>query len=154
MTPSIFRGMIVAHWALVLAGAALGWIGHGHPESLRDAYLALPQPWFLRHDAIVLPVAAILGVWMLVSTVGLFCFKRWGRTLSLWLTAIGLALSWSFGVVLSGGLEWMLHDAAMMLWGAALACAYWSPLAARFAPSGTSDPAAHASQIRDTQDSP
>jgi hypothetical protein len=154
MTPSIFRSMIVAHWALVLAGGTLGWIGHGHPDSLREAYLALPQPWFLRHDAIVLPVAAILAALMLAGTVGLFQFKRWGRTLSLWLTAIGLALSWSFGVVLSGGLEWMLHDAAMMLWGAALACAYWSPLAARFAPSGASDPNARASQIRETQDSP
>jgi hypothetical protein len=78
--------------------------------------------------AVLLPwlVAAFAGV------IGLFLFKRWGRALSLYSTALGFFLFPFFGPVVSSGVSYALDEAAITLWGAALAVAFFSPISERF----------------------
>lgn len=78
--------------------------------------------------AILLPwiIAALVGV------IGIFLFKRWGRTLSLYSTAIGFLIVPFLGSVASSGLSYALDQASFTLWGAVLAVAYFSPISELF----------------------
>jgi len=70
----------------------------------------------------------------LVGLVGLFRFKAWGRTVSLYATPAALVVEACAGATLSSGVENALLGAASMLWGAVLALAYFSPVRSRFGP--------------------
>ena len=79
---------------------------------------------------------AILGVIMLVtaivSTYGLFRFRRWSRPLSVFSSAVGLPLYILKGQFVVSGYSEVLAQLSLLLGGAVLACAYWSPLRERF----------------------
>jgi hypothetical protein len=78
---------------------------------------------------------AILLPWLaaaLVGVIGLFLFKPWGRPLSLWSTVLSFFLIAFLGPVVSSGVAYSLDQAAMALWGVALALAYFPPVAERF----------------------
>lgn len=66
-----------------------------------------------------------------VGFAGLFLLKRWGRTLSLGITLLCLPLYLLTGPTMSSPIEAMLTDASTLAWGACLALAYYSPVAAR-----------------------
>jgi len=78
--------------------------------------------------AILLPwlVAALAGV------VGIFLFKRWGRTLSLYSTVFGFFITPFLGSFAGSGLSSGLDEASFTLWGVALAMSYFSPVSERF----------------------
>ncbi len=136
MTVRLFRGLIVVSLLLGLAGVLVDeMFASLLPASLHDALDDLPRPmwtdsvwgwvWF---GGLVL-LLLIVGV---VGTIGLFMLRRWGRTASLWLTFLLMLLSVWAGPHALSGVGWALYDASLILWGAVLAGAYWSPLAARF----------------------
>jgi hypothetical protein len=78
--------------------------------------------------AILLPwlVAALAGV------VGIFLFKRWGRTLSLYSTVFGFFITPFLGSFAGSGLSSALDEASFTLWGAALAMSYFSSVSEHF----------------------
>ena len=80
----------------------------------------------LRRGEVGRHVAALAGV------VGIFLFKRWGRALSLYSTALGFLLVPFIGPGVYSGLTSALDEVSFTLWGAVLAMAYFSPLAERF----------------------
>ena len=136
MTVRLFRGLIVASLLLGVAGGIADWVFPPPlPTSLAEAQDSLPLPapmasawgWLLTGG-----FGALLLVAGVVATVALWMVRRWGRTASLWLTILVIPVSvWAGPSVLSG-VGWALYEASLMLWGAVLAAAYWSPLAPRF----------------------
>jgi hypothetical protein len=94
----------------------------------RASALSLVESYPLISLAVLLP-------WLLASfagVIGLFLFKQWGRSLSLYSTALGFFLFPFFGPVVSSGVSYALDEAAITLWGAALAVAFFSPISERF----------------------
>jgi hypothetical protein len=74
----------------------------------------------------------VLFACALAGTAGLFLFRRWGRRLSTWTSILALSTYPFLGPFLHSGWGTLCIDASMMLWGAALAMAYFSPIRARF----------------------
>jgi len=89
-------------------------------------------------------IATGVGMTALAITVvgfaGLFLLKRWGRALSLGITVLCFPLYLLTGPTLSSPIEAMLTDASTLAWGACLALAYYSPVAARIEGRVTSGP--------------
>lgn len=140
MTAAGFRWLVVAAWLLAVAGASLDALCPALlPEGMRlaweaweEAPLWLPDaPWALALLAGALGALLLLG---LAACVAMCRFRAWGRSASLWITVLALPLGVWAGPGVQSGWSTALLDAAAMLWGAALAAAYWSPLARRFAP--------------------
>ncbi len=73
------------------------------------------------------------------STVGLFFFRRWARSVSLYVTILGFGLYPFLGPTVISPWSGALSDASFMLWGAILAIAYFSPLRDRFSPQPAND---------------
>ena len=136
MTVRLFRGLIVASLLLGVAGGIVDWVFPSLlPTSLAEAQDSLPLPALMEFDWGWLLIGGF-GALLLVggggATVALWMLRRWGRTASLWFTILTVPLSVWEGAFAHSGVAWALSDLALMLWGAVLAAAYWSPLAARF----------------------
>lgn len=143
MTDIRFRCLIILSALLFLAVMLAGWFPPGYSDQLAQAYENEPMPW-LNADGepsvALMAVALASLVVMIAGYVGLFLFKPWGRWLSLYSSVIGLAFYPLGGAMLLSPLEALLTDASMMVWGAVLAIAYFSPVAARFRGMRAADP--------------
>ncbi|WP_242112124.1 hypothetical protein [Luteimonas aquatica] len=138
-----FRWLLVLHVALIAGAVAAGLAPGGYSPALADAYAQEPMGWLDGLSAsaqspqvgLWLTLALVIGLagLMLAGIVGMFLFKRWGRTLSLAITLAGLVLSAFAGPSLTSPVEGMLWEASTLAWGAILAMAYCTPLQARFA---------------------
>ena len=140
MNPStIFRFFVVASIALAGLGGTVDFLAPGLlPSALNEAYeayLATEEPTLSSVIALS-GLSLLLLIGAVVGTIGLLLFKRWARWLSLWLTALSVLLYPFLGPVLSSGWVTMLTEASMMLWGAALAMAYFSEIKVRFESDG------------------
>jgi len=82
--------------------------------------------------AVWIGVAVALLTLAVVSTIGLLLLKRWARSFAFWTTVISVILGPLLGASLYSGLALMLTEAAMLMWGAALAMAYFSEVRAHF----------------------
>lgn len=147
MTRSRFRWMLAAYCLAFVAAAIATWFPQ-YSQALVDAYAAEPMPWSADSVAmgyalaVALPYLLIAALGVQVATIaGLCLFKRWARSLSLWLTVAGLLLVPFAGATVAWGLESALWEASTLLWGAILAAAYWSPVRTAF---GDGDTSAHA----------
>ena len=132
MTPLQFRVLLVAYVASAAANMGIVLTEFGYSPYLAAAYASQPEaPLVLSPVALVLLAVPLLGG-SLVGLVGLFLFKAWGRSLSFWTTA-GLLLFVPFlGPFQTTPLEDFFADIASLLWGAALALSYFTPLSLRF----------------------
>ncbi|MGZ8252138.1 MAG: hypothetical protein ACXW1P_06865 [Methylophilaceae bacterium] len=132
MTPTNFRCLIVLSALLpVASGLVDALLPSLLPLSLSEAYESLPYPAMFKNTLWFV----LFGPWLalvLVSTVGLFFFKRWARLLSFYTTVIGFVFYPFFGPILASGWSSALSDASFITWGAVLAIAYYSPLGERF----------------------
>jgi hypothetical protein len=82
-----------------------------------------------------LSIFVLYVVASLVAFVGLYLFKRWARTANLVLAALVVIVSPALGHLVLSGLAHGLGELALLLWGAVLGLAYFSPISERFAPS-------------------
>lgn len=140
MTPARFRFLIFLHILLmfVAVAASMFLADEALSPGLRQAYEAEPRPAGVLPEWLYTSFLMVFLAAMVASVVGLYRFRPWGRTLSLWLTLAPLPLAFLGGPLLESPLESSLSDIASMLWGAIVAVAYFSPLSARFA--GMPDP--------------
>ena len=138
MRPTAFRALIVCSILLGLAGSLLDFLFPGLLSTeLAAAIENEPVPaLFDAHPLLVGMVTIAALVAGIASTVGLFLFRRWGRTASLWLSAAALLLYPPFGATVYSGWAASVVELSSMTWGAVLALAYFSPLAARFEHAG------------------
>lgn len=137
-----FRILVVASIAAAVLGASVdAFIPSLLPAVLGDAYeahMAAEEPTMSR--ALVFGgLAIVLLIGVVVGTIGLLLFKPWGRSLSLWLSVLATLSYPLFGPVVYSGWAAMLADTSMMLWGAALAMAYFAEINVRFAKDFAND---------------
>ena len=132
MTVRRFRVFLTAYVLATLAAIAASFVPGGYSDELRTAYER--EPYWLEHAPlmVVAPVALLLIGLIVAGVIGLYLMRRWGRTLSLATTAAFPLVVPFAGPTLSSGLEGSLWEMASVLWGAVLAMAYYSPVAAGF----------------------
>lgn len=132
MSQKYFRALILLYVALVVASAAAAFLPGGYSQELSDALDNEPAPrilenlWLMFGLVVPLLLAAFAGVY------GLYMFKRWGRSLSLYSTLAGLVLFPFFGPSLYSGLESALFEASTLIWGAILTLSYYSEVSSTF----------------------
>jgi hypothetical protein len=135
MTKKKFRALIALHLALSLAGLCAAFLPDNYSTALSEAYANEPISRFIDNDWFWLTLALILLTAWLAGLVGLWSFKRWGRSLSLYSTVAALIAVPLFGPTLSSGIESSLFEAATLCWGAVLALAYYSVVSEQFLPA-------------------
>ena len=137
ITPRFFRALLLASVLIALASAAVDWLCPALlPLEWQMVQEETPLPWAPEDDTLWLLFGVVLGAYALalsVATVGMYLFKPWGRSLSLWGTVLAAPVVVWLGPTMLSGLASALLDLSSMLWGATLALAYFSPLADRFA---------------------
>lgn len=131
MTDNRFRTLLWIYITLIVATIAATALSP-HSEALQAAVDRESNSWLWDHTSASITVYAALVVAWLVGLVGLFRFKSWGRSLSLYSTVAGLLAYPLMGSSLSWGVESSLYESSTLLWGAILALAYFSPVSARF----------------------
>jgi hypothetical protein len=131
MTIARFRLFLIASVVLSIAAVATVFLPDGYSPALAEAYASEPLPWLFENEGVAIGVGITALAIMIVGWVGLFMLKRWGRALSLGITVLGFPLYLLAGPTLLSPLEAMLTDASTLVWGACLALAYYSPVAAR-----------------------
>jgi hypothetical protein len=132
MSDSRFRWLLVLYIITLLAAAGVGFVPGGYSQALADAYADEPLPLLLADTTVMLAVALPLLVAFVVGLIGLFCFWRRARALSLYVTIAGLGVYLISGPTLQSPIENLLVELLTLLWGAILASSYWSPIASRF----------------------
>lgn len=132
MSETKFRLLVVLQFVISIASIATVFLPVGYSQELEAAYAAEPATWLTGGSGLSLVVVGLFLLAWLASQIGLLLFKRWGRTLSLYLTLAEFALALFQGPVLSSALESTLLDTTMLLWGAILALAYFSTASNRF----------------------
>jgi hypothetical protein len=132
MSIALFRLFVVLSFVLPLVAIAMDAMFPGLvPRALTEAAAADAGPawiesWWSVSITVLLVAAALAG------SIGMLFFKRWARSLSFWSTAFLLVYLPFIGSIVESGLAASLYEASSMLWGAALATAYFSPLRTRF----------------------
>jgi hypothetical protein len=131
MSESKFRLLIILYVLATLAAIGAGFAPTGYSQVLADVYEQELDAWFSRNVWLLVAVAVPLLVATVTGVIGLFMLKRWGRTISLYSTIVGLCVCLFAIPELSSAFESVLFEASSLLWGAILAIAYYSPIADR-----------------------
>jgi hypothetical protein len=132
MNKQYFRRLILLYIVVIVASLVAAFTPGGYSQALSDAIDNEPSTWLVETLwglvmlVVPLAIAAVAGIY------GLYQFRRWGRTLSLYSTGAGLLLYPFMGPNVSGGVETALFEASTLMWGALLALAYYSPIASEF----------------------
>jgi urea transporter len=130
----IFRVLIISSLVLAIFGGVIDEvIPDLLPKVLDDAwdsYDSEEQSW--ASIAIIGGFALVLLVVGLVATIGLLLLRRWARPLALWTTVISVVMYPLLGAMVYSAWALMLTESATVMWGAALAMAYFSELRTHF----------------------
>ena len=136
MSTAVFRLFVVLSFLLPMVAMGIDALFPTLvPRALAEAVQAeagspfLEGSWFVGVN-VLLVTAALAG------SIGMLLFKRWARSLSLWSTVFVLVYLPFIGSIVESGLAASLYEASSMLWGAALAAAYFSTLRHRFGDTG------------------
>jgi hypothetical protein len=131
MTNSLYLKLLWIYVALAVATIASGFFST-YSEALTVAYDAEPSTWLMSNPWVAGGfIGSLVAAW-LIGLVGLFRFKSWARSLSLYSTLAGFLVGPFLGTSLSSGLESTLAEASSIVWGAILALSYFSTVSGRF----------------------
>ena len=137
-TPRLFRTLMLASLGLsILAFIIDITVPALVPEIVRSAE---EQYWNSTSTAgLTFRISLLVGyvILSLAAFVGMYFFKPWARTANLVLSALLLVIAPALGHIVLSGLAQGLAEIALMLWGAVLALAYFSPISQRFTTSST-----------------
>src|SRR5678816_2949609 len=104
MTRSIFRGLVLGMWGLTFLCVVVSLATRRYlpPELLNylDSIGSREQTTF---DWVILALSLFLSLLLIIASVGLYKFKRWGRTLFLWVNLASLAILPSSGASVESG---------------------------------------------------
>jgi len=129
----VFRGLVLGEWLVPLVGTPAVYTRFFTPDAAQDAPALPSGTWLIVLYGITISIAAV------VASIGLWRFRRWGRTLFVAVQIVSLA----FGL-LAPLLRWLPmkpttpFPTAPLDWlvgpmtGAIIALAYASPIAAEF----------------------
>ena len=138
VTPYLFRTLMLASLGLsILAFVVDSTIPALVPEPLRLAEAVYWNEMATGSFTFRMSLLIAYVIVSLVALVGLYFFKPWARTATLVLSGLLLLIAPALGHVVLSGLAQGLAEIALMLWGAVLALAYFSPISERFAATST-----------------
>jgi hypothetical protein len=144
MTGFTFRALVLLHIAFLLASACAGlYFPELLPADLQAAYAEAAAASPLETQTWSWLILVPLFAAMIAGYIGLFLFRRWGRSICLITTIIGMGLYPLFGPAVLSWLESALADVSNLLWGALLALAYFGPIRARFGDREPHAPVSH-----------
>ncbi|HJQ59524.1 MAG TPA: hypothetical protein VJ890_21635 [Vineibacter sp.] len=132
MTPNRFRVLLTVNAVLFAAGMLVDDIV---PPGFSEALLAAYGDRFYWFDNHYWPSVVMFGLLIgiiVASYVGLYLFKRWGRSVALLASLASIATYLVYGVTLTSGLQGALLEAGTLLFGANIALAYYSQVSERF----------------------
>lgn len=132
MNQKHFRALILVYVVLVAATSVAAFLPSGYSQALSDAMDNEPAPTVVENLWLMFGLMVPFLLAAMVGMFGLYMFKRWGRTLSLYTTAAGLVFLPFFGPSLYSGLESLLYEGSTLLWGAILALSYYSAVSTSF----------------------
>lgn len=137
MTQRQFRILLIVDClvAVIYLTCALASPSYLPPE-LRAYVEGPPTVEFSWQDALLLTGVVAMLILSVVTTVGLWRFRRWAREARLWCNLV-ILVSPSLGPVVVTGLAYTVATLSVMIEGGILALVYLSPVAAWF--TGTSD---------------
>lgn len=131
MNEKRFKQLLWADVALIVL-TIIALFFSGHSPALEAAYAAEPNTWLLSNGWLAYTLLGALGIAALAGFIGLFWFKSWARSVSLYSTILGFIILPFFGSVLQSGVESMLTEVSATLWGMILTLSYFSTVSERF----------------------
>ena len=141
MKESSFRYLLTAYVVMVPCCVAASFFSvDSFSAELAAAYANEPEAWLYQYTWIFISFMAAVILATVAGVVGLFLFKGWGRSLSLYSTIAAFLLYPLLGPTLYSPLEETLYEISSLLWGAILAMAYWSPFSHRFSADNSFKP--------------
>ncbi|QSX79373.1 hypothetical protein [Agrilutibacter solisilvae] len=140
MTDSKFRWLLILYVIVTFAAAWAATAPSDYSQSLADAYASEPTPFLYRHAGLASGIGITLMLAAVASVIGLFFFKRWGRTVLLWAVVAELVVYLFSGPTLHSALEDRLVEIAILMRGAILALVYYSPIAGRLSANNSFKP--------------
>ena len=132
MDRSQFRMFLLLYVVLALTSGAASFGLSGVSDGLAEAYAAEPTPWLIEQRWFIVGAAFPFLMAALAGLVGLFRFRPWGRTLSLWTTLLLVPLIAVSGPTVSSPLQGALEYASTLAWAALLTIAYLPPVSDLF----------------------
>ena len=133
---TLFRTILIAGLITAIVGIVAGFsLSDTLPQILQD-YLTQTEVTDISNGEAIFALITILSVFILlpVSTIGLWKFKRWARTLYVVLTIIFIPFTPAIGPVVMNGWEYMFNDLALMLEGILIAMMFTGVISRRFQP--------------------
>ena len=130
MTESRFLKLLWIYVAVTVA-SMIAVFFPDYSSELSAAYDNEPESWLLQSWIGWTVIGGFAATWI-VGLIGLFYFKPWARSLSLYSTLAGFLIFPLSGPSLFSAIELGLADGASILWGAILAISYFSPIRDRF----------------------
>jgi urea transporter len=132
-TVLIFRALLAGGLFLAIVGTIVDVsIPNLLPKVLDDAWATYSENTSWSRIAIVGGLGLIVFAAGVIATIGLMLLKRWARPLALWITVISVLAYPALGGAVYSGWALMLDESATIMWGAALAMAYFSELKSHF----------------------
>ncbi|MDQ1921319.1 hypothetical protein [Massilia pseudoviolaceinigra] len=133
MTVFRFRLLLSLYIILCIAQPAVGWhFSHLIPPAMQAAWEAEPHSSDVANFPLSLSILLPLAIGSFAGVIGMFTFKSWARSFSLYFTvAIIIVLPFS-GPWLFSWLDYILVEITAMVWGAVMALAYYSPVSSQF----------------------
>lgn len=140
---SLFRAVLIAGLIFaIIAGVAGFSLSDTLPPTLQD-YLAQVEDEDIFEDEDILDgetiffliAALVMPILLPISTIGLWKFKPWARTLYVVITMAFIPFYPVLGPVVMNGWEAMFNDIALMLDGILIAMMFTGEISQRFKPS-------------------
>ena len=130
MTESRFLKLLWIYVAVTVA-SMIAVLFPDYSGELSAAYDNEPESWLLQSWIGWTVIGGFAATWI-AGLIGLFYFKPWARSLSLYSTLAGFLIFPLSGPSLFSAIELGLADGASILWGAILAISYFSAISERF----------------------
>lgn len=129
MSPTCFRLVLAISMVTGLLG---GYFDSLVPSAVPEALFQVQEKYETEPPLLLsITVVLVLFAWI-TSYIGLFLFRSWAPPLAIGATALVLAIVPALGADVASGYSTAFEELSSILWGAALAVAYSSPLKERF----------------------
>jgi len=131
---SLFRIILISGVITVIVGVVVGInLADTLPILLQDYLINVDNEDITDGEATLSLIALFsLLILLLVSTIGLWKFKRWARTLYITLTVISVLFYPTLGPVVMNAWEAMFNDLALILEGILIAMMLTGPISEKF----------------------
>lgn len=129
ITPRYFRSLLTWSWIVLLVGGVLDTATESAlPEPLRDYLEGQYDEEWSRRDVLLMCIGIPLIVAVVASYIGLYRFKRWGRSLWLWTGVGGCVLTPLLGPSVYSAWVEPFYFVATVLYGVILTLAFVPPI--------------------------